>query len=167
MNVYSVGMPVKTPINDDLVFGTSIEDDWYNFCNAVAIYPFGTCDKKPPKTVAESTYTIPASLTEDVTMREIAMAPDEFKTADAIRNIDIAVQSYSLQRATETAQLQTQKEADQSIGFFNPLDTELRNMNGYFLNFSNILESLHQKVESIPQAGNPACTEIKNKKECE
>lgn len=167
MNFYAITMPVKTPTNDDLVFGTNAADDWQNFCKTVAFFPFDSCKKEAlnVKTVEESKYEIPPVLQDVVSKTELSKAPDDVSQAEITRNINIAVQAYQVSSAKETAALEASKEADLKIVMFHPLLTEMDTMNSYFLSFSQILQSLHKKIDSIP--GGQACTELKDKETCE
>lgn len=163
MNFYAIQVPVKTPINDDIAYGTNIEDDWYNYCNAVS-FPFPCAKKDPPKTVGGSQYTIPPSATDTVTGKVFSNTSDSTSQADVSRDIQIGLDSYSLQRSTDLNAYEAGKGSDKALGFYNPLKVELNNMNAYFGNIRDILHSLHEKVSTI--AGGQACTDLNNKKEC-
>ena len=164
MNFYAVAMPVKTPLNDDLVYGTNIEDDWKYFCSTVAFFPFDAC-KEEDTSSPEYTYAPPPSLLDRAAKDALSDSADGATYEDVSRRIASTVTGYELQSATEQQKIEDQKTADETIVFFHPLRVELDQMNQYFVNFSNILQSLHEEVEGV--SGPQACTEIKNKKECE
>lgn len=163
MNFYAVAMPVQTPKNDDLIYGTNIEDDWERFCEVTSFFPFAEC-KKPAASVNESIYEIPPSIMNTITQKELSNASDETTLEEVNRNIDIALQGYITQRDKEVADLQLAKEAGEKTTLYNPLKVELDQMNYYFFLMRDVLKSLHQKIDNMP--GMQACTEINNKKEC-
>ncbi len=163
MNIYAISNPIKTPVNDDIIFGPNIEDDWYNYCNAVA-FPFGCRKEDPPKKESDVTYEIPASIIDTSAKKAITMAADTASQAEVARNINIAVQGYSLEKALEISKYEQANDADRSIGSFGPLVVELDNMNYYFQSIRDLLRSLHEAVDGV--TGPQACTDLKNKKEC-
>jgi hypothetical protein len=69
-----------------------------------------------------------------------------------------------LERSVGAARVDAGVTSDQGASFFGPVKTEMDNMNSYFINFSDILQSLHEKVDTMP--GSQACTDIKSKKKC-
>lgn len=164
MNFYAVAMPVLTPVNDDLVYGPNIEDDWYNYCNAVA-FPF-SCRKAdaPPSSPEASTYVIPPSINDMTSKKEITNSTETTSMETLSRNIETAAVNMANERVTALRAYEITKKADNSVGFFNPLKVELNLMNYYFANIRDLLHSLHEKVDAIP--GTQACTELRDKKEC-
>lgn len=164
MNVYVVPMPVKTPLNDDLIYGTSIEDEWQTFCNTVSFFPLEECQKSANKGKG-STYTLPPSIVDTVSKKAISQASAGTPTTKVVEDISTAVQGYTIARDEEIAHLNSAQKSDEKVLSFRPLQTEMDNMNLYFNNIRDILHSLHEEVSSVPSS-TQACTEILNKKEC-
>jgi hypothetical protein len=163
MNFYAIAMPVLTPVNDDLVYGMSIEDDWYNYCNAVA-FPFSCRKTDPPASPEESTYVIPPSISDMVSKKEISNSTETTSIETLSRNLETGVLGMEAEKASGVDAYQISQNADNSIGLIGPLKVELNLMNYYFANIRDILHSLHEKVDSIP--GTQACTVLRDKKEC-
>jgi hypothetical protein len=163
MNIYTLAMPVQTPMNDDLIYGPTIEEDWYNYCNQVA-YPFSCTNKPAPKTVSQAQYMPPQSILDMVSKRELAGAADNAPQATVANNIDTAVTGYSSDKIAGLQSYSVTKAADKGIQMYQPVRTELDRMNYYFNSISDILHSLHEPVAGIP--GSQACTDLKNKQEC-
>lgn len=167
MNFYAISMPVQTPTNDDLIFGTSIEDEWQQFCNDVAFFPFDSC-KSPEEVVAEienGTYEPAPLLIDRATKQAISQLPDGASQAEVAKRIDETITGYELQSKEAAIKLIAQRKTDESLIFFNPLLTEMDQMNYYFSKIQIVLHSLHEEVDGFP--GKQACTDLKNKKECQ
>jgi len=167
MNFYAVAMPVQTPANDDLVYGTTVEEEWEEFCNRVDLFPFDDC--KSPEQLKEERlekgYQQPPILEDRAAKQAISQVPDGASQLDVTSRIDEIVATYRIQQDEELTALHAEEGSDESIVFFHPLKVELDQMNYYFTNFQTVLHSLHEEVEGFP--GKQACTELKNKKECE
>jgi hypothetical protein len=164
MNIYTIAMPVLTPMNDDLVYGKTIEEDWYNYCNAVA-FPFSCSKKDLPKDVSSAGYEIPKSILDMTSKRELAMAADGASQSSVAQNIDTDVTGYELERNQGLQSYDMTKGADNGIQVYQPLKVEMDRMNYFFGNIRDLLHSLHEKVDGI--SGDPACTGLKSKKECQ
>ena len=170
MFMYATPMPILTPPNDDLVFGTNIEDDWYNYCNTVA-FPFSCRKQAPPASLNESKYEIPPSVVDMVSKDATLNASGSTTFAVLAKKIDAATTGFEQAKNVGMQQYSVAQGADKAIGFYNPLKSELEQMNYYFANIRDILHSLHEKAgegdipHNIP--GPQACIDIKNKKECE
>lgn len=163
MNFYASPMPIKTPQNDDIIFGTNIEDDWYNYCNAVA-FPFGCKKEKAPTDASKVEYTLPPVISNTVAAKVTSQASDSASFGTVNADIQKGIDAYNLERSLGATKVDTGVKADAGSSFFGPLKTEMDSMNSYFINFSDILQSLHEKVDTMP--GSQACTDIKSKKEC-
>jgi hypothetical protein len=163
MNFYAVAMPVLTPVNDDLVYGTNIEDDWYNYCNAVA-FPFSCRKEKAPASPEQSNYVVPATITDMASKKEISYAQETLPLETLSRNVETAAVGLQNERQQNLVSYSVSQKADNAIGYFNPLKVELNLMNYYFSNIRDLLHSLHEKVNGIP--GDPACTKLRDKKTC-
>lgn len=163
MNFYAVAMPVQTPKNDDLIYGTNVEDSWERFCEVTAFFPFAEC-KKPANSAAESEYQIPPSITNTIAQKEMANASDDTTLEEVNRNINVALQGYIANRDQDIAALQLENQSGEKATLYNSLKAELSQMNYYFFLMRDILHSLHEKIDNMP--GMQACTEINNKKEC-
>lgn len=162
MNVSVQFMPVKTPLNDDLIFGSDLQDDWKYFCNAVAFFPSSVCKTEPDK--AKIAVEDPPSLDEQTAKRLINNASESASWDQIATALDQAMHSNNLQQQEMTGQLEAERESSPSITMFRAMFKEIQQMNFYFYNFQKILQSLHTKVDGIP--GKQACTEFKNKKTC-
>lgn len=164
MNVYAIGMPVKTPINDDLMFGTSIDDEWENYCNKVAFFPFDMCGEDEKKD-EDAPYEEPVSLTERAANQAIVQMPEGATQAELSKRINEQVAGYEAQQAKELEALKKEQVSDENALLYQPLKYELDRMNYLFKNIQNILHSLHEEVAEMP--GRQACYDLKNKNECE
>jgi len=191
MNVYSVGMPIQTPINDDLMYGTDIGDEWDNYCESVAFF-FGLCggdedeDKKeeeaeevyeaPPSLVdrstkqaivqsAEEVYEAPPSLVDRSTKQAIVQSAEEVTQSELITRINEQIVGAQEQQEEEVKKKETTKSISENAVLYDPLKFEVDRMLEYFNNIKDILHSLHEKVDTIP--GDQACYKLKNKNECE
>ncbi|MFC1747988.1 hypothetical protein ACFL2V_04205 [Pseudomonadota bacterium] len=165
MNFYAIAMPVLTPINDDLIWGTSLEEEWYNFCSQTAYFPFDTCKAPDAEDPPVSQYETPPSFPDVYAQRAITMAAENTSQSDVFEEIVSAEQLKFEQVQQVAATGNLEEAADQTIMMINPIITELNQMNAYFITIRDILHSLHEEVEGI--AGPQACTDLKNKKECE
>ncbi|MCC7197301.1 hypothetical protein IT413_03875 [Candidatus Peregrinibacteria bacterium] len=163
MNFYASPMPIRTPQNDDIIFGTNIEDDWYNYCNAVA-FPFGCRKEKAPTDSNKVEYTLPPIISETVAAKVTAQTSENSSFGNVNADIQKGIDAYSLERSVGPARVDAGVKSDQGASFFGPIKTEMDNMNSYFINFSDILQSLHEKVDTMP--GPQACTDLKSKKKC-
>lgn len=164
MNIYTMSMPVLTPMNDDLIFGSTIEEDWYNYCSVVA-FPFSCRKDDLPKDVSSAGYSTPRTILDLASKREIVMSSDTATIADVTANIDTAVTGYSLEKNQGLQTYNMTKAADNDVQVYKPVKMEMDRMNYYFGNMRDLIHSLHEKVDGIP--GMQACTELKNKKECQ
>jgi len=163
MNVYAIAKPVQTPVNDDLVYGTTIADDWKRYCET-ALFPFGLCDDEPAKNVEESKYEIPPLVGETAAQKILNELPDDAPIEEASKRIDEFIVGYYNQQQKEISELEAQGATDQEIMLFQSLQPEMDQMTFYFTNIRDLLESLHSPVDGIP--GGQACTRINNKEEC-
>lgn len=167
MNFYAIAMPVKTPVNDDLIFGTTIEEEWQQFCNDIGYFPFDTC-KSPEELIEEvesGAYEPPPLLSDRATKQVISQTPEGTPQSVVTQRINETIVGYQVQSNEAREALEAQRKTDESLVFFNPLLTEMDNMNYYFSKIQVVLHSLHEEVEGFP--GKQSCIEIKNKKECE
>lgn len=162
MNVYAIAQPVQTPLNDDLVYGTTIAEDWKRYCET-AIFPFGMCDE-PPKTVVESKYEIPPLVGETAAQKILNELPDEAPLQEASKRIDEYIVGVYTQQQKEISELDSQGVTAQKIMLFQALQPEMDQMNYYFANIRDLMQSLHTPVDGIP--GGQACTRINNTGEC-
>ncbi len=120
MNIYTLAMPVITPMNDDLVYGNTIERDWYNYCNAVA-FPFSCRQEDLPKNVEEAGYEIPRSVLDMVSKRELAMSADGVQQSVVTNNISTAVTGYELERYEGLQTYSMSKGAGNSVLFYQAI----------------------------------------------
>jgi hypothetical protein len=158
MNVYAVGMPVKTPINDDLMFGTSIIEEWANYCNQVAFFPTEACESVEEK--AKHEYKIPPSLVDRATEHAFSVSPDVVTQEQMSRRISDTIAGYEIDQSGAIRAYNTESSTAENAVFFHPLMYELDQMNYLFSNIRSTLESLHE-------GDGDACFELKNKNECE
>lgn len=165
MNFYAISMPVKTPPNDDLIFGTSVEDEWREFCEQTAFFPFDAC-KTPEqrKEEIQEEYEPEPILADRAAKKALSETPDDATQEDVIQRVNDTITTYDLQRVTATSKLEQQQQSDEASVFYHPLRIEIDQMNYYFSRIQDILHSLHEPVATIP--GPQACTSIKNKEEC-
>lgn len=165
MNVYAIGMPIKTPINDDLMFGTNIDDEWENYCKQVAFFPFDLCETDEDDTTEEDTYEEPVSLTARAATQAAVQAPDEVTQAELSARISEQIEGYEAEQEKTIQSIETDKATEEASVLYQPLKYELERMNRFFKNIQDILHSLHEEVEALP--GRQACYDLKNKNECE
>ncbi len=164
MNVYAIGMPVKTPINDDLMFGTNIDDEWDNYCKSIAFFPFDACEKDEVKD-EEAPYEPPVDLVERATNQAAAQIEDEATQAEFSKRVSDQIAGYEAQQQKAAEAIEKEQNTDKNALLYQPLKYELDRMNYLFKNIQNILHSLHEQVAELP--GRQACYDLKNKNECE
>ncbi len=165
MNVYAIGMPIKTPINDDLMFGTNIDDEWENYCKQVAFFPFDLCETENDETMEEETYEAPVSLTARAAKQAAVQAPDDVTQAELSRRISDQIEGYEAEQEEAIKLIETNKSTEEASVLYQPLKYELERMNSFFKNIQDILHSLHEEVDALP--GRQACYDLKNKNQCE
>jgi hypothetical protein len=169
MNFYAIAMPVQTPANDDIIFGTSVEDEWAEFCRQTAFFPVEECNLiETGEDSAQSEnrgYVPPPILSDRAAKEAITDSSEEGTQAQVSQRIDEIIVGYNISSQESLDELKAQRNIDESSVFFHPLLTEMDQMNYYFLKIQEVLHSLHEEVENFP--GKQSCIEIKNKKECE
>lgn len=165
INFYAVAMPVRTPLNDDIIWGTSLEEEWYNFCSQTAFYPFDECPEPGDTEKPISQFETKPSFTDNYSQRVITMSADGADQTTLIEGIETATKMKTEEVSKAGAAVSLEETNDNSLVTLDPLLTEMDQMNYYFENFKDILQSLHTPVEDLP--GPQACTSLKNKKECE
>ncbi len=169
MNFYAIAMPVQTPTNDDIIFGTSVEDEWAEFCRQTAFFPVEECnliETGEEKTEEEKReYEPPPILADRAAKEAIVESSDDATQSQVNQRLDEIIVGYNISSQESLDELKAQRGIDESAVFFDPLLTEMDQMNYYFLKIQEVLHSLHEEVENFP--GQQSCIEIKNKKECE
>lgn len=161
-NIYMVGMPVKTPLNDDIMYGTNIDDEWANYCESV-IFPSSLCPD--PSSSPEDYNALENTSSEKAILLATTQISDEATQADVVNRTN-EIQKLDKNSDTEIKKLLEQQElSNKNIMIYQPLKYELDTMNHLFMNIQNVLHSLHEEVDDFP--GIQACYELKNKNECE
>jgi hypothetical protein len=162
-NFYAVPKPVQTPANDDLIYGTSIVDEWSSFVGTYKPFPF--YEKNPPKASDTKADLIPPSEIERATKSAIANAAPDATFEQIQKAVTDELNANQQLRNQQIGIAEPSTQSDNDVGFYQSILRQLEQMNFYFDNFKNILHSLHEPVDSIP--GQQACTELKNKKQCD
>lgn len=168
MNFYAIAMPVQTPPNDDIIFGTSVEEEWAEFCRQTAFFPVEECNLIEQDEETEDgvrTYEPPPTLGDRAAKEVITESSETTTQSQAAQRLDEIVTGYNISSQESLDELKAQRNIDESAVFFDPLLTEMDQMNYYFLKIQEVLHSLHEEVENFP--GKQSCVEINNKKECE
>ncbi len=160
MNVYAIRQPIKTPLNDDLMLGTNLSDDFKTFCNSVAFFPFSACDD-----AKKGTFDDQQNLIDVQTKLALTQAPDAVPFSTINQNIASGLQIAQAETSRLTATQSTGDEINAKMKSYRPLAVEMDQMNIYFMNLRDTLKSLHEPVDAI--TGPQACTILKNKKQCE
>ncbi len=155
-------MPIKTPINDDLILGSSINNDWKYFCDATAFFPASMCKVDPP-TQEIKNQELP-SLEGQVSKRLLSNLPETIAYDTVINNMDKDIQAI-LGSSQEAAQkVEAERSVSPSIMMYKALLAEIDHFYLYFLNINDLIRALHEKVQGI--TGEQACVNFKNKKTC-
>lgn len=168
MNFYAIAMPVQTPPNDDIIFGTSVEEEWAEFCRQTAFFPVEECnliESDEDQTEEERQYIPPPILTDRAAKEAITETSEESTQSQVTQRIGEIITGYNISSQESLDELKAERGIDTSSVFFHPLLTEMDQMNYYFLKIQEVLHSLHEEVDNFP--GKQSCIEIKNKKECE
>jgi len=173
MNVYAIAVPVSPPTNDDIIFGTSVEQNWEEFCNRVDLFPFNNCrsPEQQKDYILEKqskgleSYTLPPILEDIAAKKTLSDGTDTLTITAAAEKIDDIVTSYKIQSDEALKELEQQYAADKNLILFQPLQQEMNRMNSSFSKIRMILQSLNEKVDGLP--GKQACTDLKEKKQCE
>ncbi len=163
MNFYAVPKPVQTPINDDLIYGVNIGDEWDRYLSTYKQFPF--YEKNPPKASDKKADTIPPSETDRAAKAALSTAAPDANFDQIQQAINKELSTNKQMRDNQIAIAEPALQSDNDVGFYQAIKGELQQMNFYFENFKNIIHSLHEPVDSLP--GKQACTELKNKKQCE
>lgn len=163
MGVYAISQPIKTPVNDDLVYGTNIEDDWKNFCEATSF--FGACDKPSAQIKDLSVIQTPDDLRDQITKKILNNAPNNTTIDTVVNKIDSAVANQIDGQQQATDDLATSNIVKLKSGLYTGINLEMDMMNRFFANYSLILQSLTSTVDGF--GGEPTCEKLRNKKECE
>lgn len=161
MNVYAIGMPIKTPINDDLMFGTNIDDEWANYCESVAFFPFDMCKE----TEEDAPFEEPVSLVDRATTQAAVQISEDATQEELSKRVSAQIAGYEAAQKKEMEAIQKSQQTDSKAVLYQPLKYELDSMNYHFKNIQNILHSLHESIVEMP--GIQACNDLKDKKECE
>lgn len=155
-------MPIKTPINDELILGSSVQNDWKYFCEATAFFPASMCKIDPP-TQEIATQQLP-SLEEEVSKRLLSNMPDTVDYNTILTGIDKDMQARTNDSLAAADKVNAEREVNPSIMMYKSLLAEIDQFNYYFLNINDLVRALHEKVSGI--TGEQACTNFKNKKNC-
>ncbi len=163
MNVYAFPVPIKTPANDDLIYTTNADTAYNSLCNALSFLPTDMCNGNSSS--ASDSFDPSDNIIDRITKKELSSTSENSDSVKVAENIDRAVKGYTAERNKAAASLDASNRASEQLLFYQPLAQELDTMNFYFKGMSDILQSLHEKVASLP--GGMACTDLKNKNECQ
>ncbi len=162
MNVNVQFMPIKTPPNDELIFGSDSANDWKYFCDATAFFPAETCKTDPePARIREEE---PPNVSDTVTKRELSMISEGTPMSVIQDRISAEINRVNTDQAEKVEEIQAEQTGNPNIIMFKALIQEIDKMNYTFNNIMAIIQSLHEKVEGV--AGGNACVDFKNKKTC-
>jgi hypothetical protein len=159
MNINVQFMPIKTPLNDELIFNSDLANDWKTFCDATAFFPSKMCITEAEKPIEVDTPPLTSVLQRELTYAESGI---DFSTL--INRLDSAMSATIIPPAYNEEQLNVDKEMNPTVDMYKAVLVEMDQMNYYFLNFRDIFRSLHEKVAGVP--GTQACTQLKNKEKC-
>jgi hypothetical protein len=159
MNINVQFMPIKTPLNDELIFNSDLANDWKYFCDATAFFPAETCVVGPERPVEVDTPPLTSVL-----QRELIYAEEGITHTQLIERIDSALASKLAPPAENAAKLDNDKSINPVIDMYKAVAAEMDQMNLFFVNFRNIFISLHKEVKGMP--GTTACVQLKNKETC-
>ncbi len=140
--VVGVPVPVPTPVNDDIVFGKNIFEEWNKFVDSVNVFPFNsssTVELSPaspsvPPSAADNAAETCEGATNQLTLFNCITNTLNEATAE-IKN---SVTTYNQSSAIENALLFTDK-----------LKLELKQMKSFFDNFKNTYKNDDDGTDSI------------------
>lgn len=163
MNVNVQFMPIQTPLNDDLILDSDLQNDYQYFCQVTAFFPAELC-KRLTAPAQEIRYEDPPILQEQVAKRVMATASDTDTFTMVTEKTDQGVTNAQVQQEEAIAEMEAERSSNPNVVFYKTLVKEVDQMNMYFLNYYEILKSLHDEVPGYPKFR--ACYEFKNKKTC-
>ena len=160
MRFFAISKPVKTPINDDLIYGTNTVDEWNKFLTTYKPFPFYSMNVPDPKNKTQDTFipTVPDSAAKAAVM---------YSTPDTtLGQISAGIQQQITATANHVAQAATVYDAsiktDSDSSFLQSIQKELDQMNYYFDSFQNILASINSTSSDNPGA----CQTLATKNDC-
>jgi len=162
MRFYAVAKPIKTPTNDDLVYGTSASDEFTKFLNTYKPFPFYEQKVPDPKDPTQDT-SVP-SVVDSATKAALQYATADTTFSALSNQIQQQVQGTQNAIAQQAAVYDASVKTDTDSSFYQSIRNELDQMNFYFDNFQTILNTINNNV---PNSGiTPACQTLANLSEC-
>ncbi len=161
LRFHAVSKPVLTPTNDDLIYGSSIVQEWEKFTNTYKPFPFEEKRASEPKSDDETSEP-PSDETEKAAVKSLAEAGESTKQEDILKTIQRQSEKSAQEREKAISVAETAIQSDVASGFYQAIARELEQMNYYFDSFRDMLGSLHKRVTG----GEGACVLLKSKKEC-
>ncbi len=163
MRFYAVAKPVLTPTNDDLIYGSSMVDEWDKFVNTYKPFPF--YEKSVPDPSNPNADTFIPNIEDSAAKAAVAYATPDTTIDQVTNSIDQQVQGQqkAVSQAVAVASPAVQSDTDSS--FYQSIQRELEQMNYYFDSFQNILHRLHEKVGDVDE--DHACAILSDIKQCQ
>lgn len=160
---YAVAKPIKTPTNDDMIYGTSMVDEWDKFVNTYKPFPF--YEKKIPDPSDPKQDASVPSVEDSAAKNAAAMATPDTSLDTISRNISSQVKGVQDQIARQVAIAEPSVQSDTDASFFQGIKKELEQMNFYFDSFQSILHRILEKVGDLNE--DHPCQTLPDIKQCE
>ncbi len=167
LRFHAIAKPVLTPTNDDLIYGSSIVQEWENFTNTYKPFDFDaknagkakSTDKTDKSDEAEES---PSSEVQKITVKNLTETGETTRQEDVFKKIQEQTKKEAKKLEKAVAVAETAIQSDVDSGFYQAIQRELEQMNSYFDSFRDIFGSLHKR-----EAGSEgACVLLKSKREC-
>lgn len=160
---HAVSKPILTPTNDDLIYGTSMVDEWEKFVNTYKPFPF--YEKKIPNPKDPEQDPFVPSVADTAAKAAAAYASPATTLPQVNNSIQQAVKGnqQAVSRAAAVAEVSLQSDTD--AGFFQSIRRELEQMNYFFDSYQNILHRINSQVGDLNEEH--PCENLPNIKECQ
>ena len=160
---HAVAKPVLTPTNDDLIYGTSMVDEWEKFVNTYKPYPF--YEKKIPNPKDPEQDPFVPSVADTAAKAAAAYASPATTLPQVNNSIQQAVKGSQKAVSQAAAVAEVSLQSDTDAGFFQSIRRELEQMNYFFDSFQNILHRINSQVGDLNEEH--PCENLPNIKECQ
>lgn len=158
IHFYALAKPILTPINDDLIYGTNVTDEWDKFINTTKPFPF--FEKKIPDPNDPDQDAFIPTVNDRAAKAAGANSTDDTTLETITSNIQAEKNTIKKNLAEKAAVAAVAVQSDADNSFFQSIRRELEQMNYYFDAFQKILHTINddkdkdsacQKIPNIPQ----------------
>lgn len=145
LNIIMVPMPPLPPVNDELIFFHSFENEFKKFLSRFA-----------PETIAEvlgAEAKDKSSQTEEMTISEMSYSNNETTMTEMFKNIEDAKAQAEREVAKRLETLQKTENVESKSEFFQSVGGEIDQMNMYFNSFKYVFEKIKEPCYATANKG--------------